>query len=129
MKDKIGQNRGAPHSICNLKDSVPKNDYHLIIRELLEKTLAYLEENTEKHITFTVATEKQFTIFDENGEEFTKKYSAYYNLLIAQNLRQARYQILSIVLLEEFRELNVNIYVLIKNEKHAEINIKVARFS
>ena len=35
-------------------------------------------------------------------------YLTYYNLLIAQDLWQAHYQILSIIFLNEFIELNVN---------------------
>ena len=50
----------------------------------------------------------------------------YYNLLIAQDLWQAYYQILSIIFLEEFIELNVNLKTMIKNVKHAELNISIA---
>ena len=60
-----GEYRGAAHSICNLKYSVPKKipivfhngsnyDYHFIIKELAEefkKQFTCLGENTEKHIT------------------------------------------------------------------------------
>ena len=56
-----GKYRGAAHSVCNLKYSVPKNihiifhngsnyDYHFIIKELAEefkKQFTCLEENTE----------------------------------------------------------------------------------
>ena len=76
--------RGAAHSICNLKYSVPKNipiafhnrstyDYHFIIKELAEdfkKQCASLGEDTEKHITFTVPIEKKVTRIDKNGEEY-----------------------------------------------------------
>ena len=37
-----------------------------------------------------------------------------YNLLIAQDLWQAYYQILSIILLKEFMELNGNTHTIIK---------------
>ena len=77
------------HSICNLKYSVPKTiptvfhngsnyDYHFIIKELAEefkKHFTCLGENTEKYITFTVATEKEITRIDKNVEEITKKIS------------------------------------------------------
>ena len=67
-----GEYRGAAHSICNLKYSVPKknsivfhngfnHDYHVIIKELAEefkKQFTSLEENTEKKITITVPIEK-----------------------------------------------------------------------
>ena len=78
---KQGDYRGATHSICNSKYSVPKripivfhngsnyND-HFIIKELAEefkKQLTCLGENTEKFITFTVAIEKEVTRNDKNG--------------------------------------------------------------
>ena len=58
-----GEYRGAAHSICNLKYSVPKKfpiafhngsnyDYHFIIKELAEefkKQFTYLGENNEKY--------------------------------------------------------------------------------
>ena len=61
-----GNYRGAAHSICDLKYSIPKDipivfhdgsnyDYHIIIRELAEKfgkQFTCLGENTEKYITF-----------------------------------------------------------------------------
>ena len=50
----------------------------------------------------------------------------YYNLLIAQDLWQASYQILSIIFLKEFIELNVNSDMMIKNVKHVELNISIA---
>ena len=70
-----GEYRGAAHSICNLKYSVPKKipivfhngsnyDYHFIIKELAEefkKQFTCSGENTEKYITFTVPIEKQVT--------------------------------------------------------------------
>ena len=73
-----GEYRGAPHSICNSKYSVPKKipialhigsnrDYHFIIKEL--------GKNTEKYITFTVPIEKEVTRSGKNGEEITKNIS------------------------------------------------------
>ena len=84
-----GEFRGAAHSICNLKYSVPKKipivfhngsnyDYHFIIKELAEefrKQFTCLGENTEKYITFTVPIEKEVTRIDKNGEEITKNIS------------------------------------------------------
>ena len=60
-----GEYRGAAHSICNLKYSVPQKilvvfhnesnyDYHFIIKELAEefkKQFTCVGENTEKYIT------------------------------------------------------------------------------
>ena len=53
-------------------------------------------------------------------------YLTYYNLLIAQELGPAHYQILSTIFLKEFIELNINTYMMIKNVKHAELNISIA---
>ena len=39
----------------------------------------------KKYITFTVPIEKEATRIDQNGEEITKIYLKYYNLLIAQD--------------------------------------------
>ena len=116
-----GEYRGAPHSICNLKCSVPiflkilitlhngsNYDYHFIIKKLREEFRKHcLGENTEKYITFTVPLEKELKRIDKNGEEITKKYIDI-NLLIAQGLRQAHYQFLTIIFLTQFIKLNVN---------------------
>ena len=53
-------------------------------------------------------------------------YLTYYNLLIAQDLWQAHYQILSIISLMEFIELLVNSDTMIKNVKNGELNISNA---
>ena len=55
-----------------------------------------------------------------------KIYLIYYNLLIAQDLWQAYYQILSIIFLNEFIKPNVNLYMTIKNVKHVELNISIS---
>ena len=81
--------RGAAHSICNLKHSVPKKipvvfhngsnyDYYFIMKELAEKfkqQFTCLGENTKKYITFAVPIEKEVTRTDKNGEEITKNIS------------------------------------------------------
>ena len=54
-----------------------------------------------------------------------KIYLTYYNLLIAQDLWQAHYQILSIIFLKEFIELNVNTDMMIKYVKLVELNISI----
>ena len=69
-----GEYRGAAHSICNLKYSVPKNipivfhngsnyDYDFVIKHLAEqfkKQFTFLGENIEKYIIFTVTTERGY---------------------------------------------------------------------
>ena len=71
--------RGAAHSICNLKYSVPKKnsivfhngsnyDYHFIINEQekeFEKQFTCLGESNEKCKTFTVLMEKEVTRTDK----------------------------------------------------------------
>ena len=54
-----------------------------------------------------------------------KIYLTYYNLLIAQDLWQAHYQILSIIFLKEFIELNVNTDMMINYVKLIEFNISI----
>ena len=96
--------RGAAHSNCNLKYSVPKKipivfhngsnyDYHFIIKELAEKfkkQFTCLGENTGKYITFTVPTEKEVTRIDKNGEVIKNIYVLQFidnaRLLIASSL-------------------------------------------
>ena len=56
-------------------------------------------------------------------KKLQKPYLADYNLLIVQDLWQAHYQILSIIFLKEFIELNVNVDLTIKNMRLAELNI------
>ena len=47
-------------------------------------------------------------------KKLQKVYVTYYNLLIVQDLWQVHYQILSIIFLKEFIELNVNLDTMIK---------------
>ena len=53
-------------------------------------------------------------------------YFTYYNLLKAQDLWQSHYQIFSIISLKEFIELNVNMYMTIKNGKLVELNTSIS---
>ena len=53
-----------------------------------------------------------------------KVYLTCYNLLIAQDLWQAHYQILSIIFLKELMKLNENTGTMIKNVKLAELHTK-----
>ena len=59
-------------------------------------------------------------------KKLQKIYLTYYSLLIVQDLWQACYQILSIIFLKEFINLNVNMDKMIKNVKLAQLNISVA---
>ena len=50
-------------------------------------------------------------------KKLQKAYATDYNLLIVQDLWEAHYQILLIILLKEFIKLNANMDMTIKNEK------------
>ena len=50
---------------------------------------------------------------------------SYHNLLIVQDLWQTHYQILSIIFLKKFIELNVNSNTMIKNLKLSELHMTV----
>ena len=58
-------------------------------------------------------------------KKLQKKYLIYYNLLKVQDLWQAHYQILSVIILKEFTGLNVNLDMIIKNVKHVELNVGI----
>ena len=59
-------------------------------------------------------------------KKLQKVLVTFYNLLIAQDLWQTHYQILSITFLKEFIELNGNIDMMIKNERLVELDISIA---
>ena len=59
-------------------------------------------------------------------KKLQKIYLTYYNLLIAQGLWQAHYQIVSIIFQKEFIKLNVNMDAMIKNVKLVELNVSIA---
>ena len=50
---------------------------------------------------------------------------SYHNLLIVQDLWETHYQILSIIFLKKFIELNVNSNTMIKNVKLSELHTTV----
>ena len=59
-------------------------------------------------------------------KKLPKVYVKNYNLLIAQSLWPAYYQILSKIFLKEFIELNVNSYAKIKNVKSVKLYLSIA---
>ena len=136
-----GEYRGAMHSICNLKYSVSKTiriafhngsnyDYHFIIKKSVEELkiqFTCLGKKTVKYITFTVRMRKEVTRIDKNGEEVTKNISYILQLIGSARLMAAHnHQILSIIFLMEFIELNVITDTMIKNAKLEELNINTA---
>ena len=130
---------GTAYIKCNLKCSVPKRspivfhnesncDYHSIKNKLAKeckKQFTCLGENTEKNITFAVPIEKKLEELIKMVKNLRKIYLTYYNL-IAQDLWQVHYQILSIIFLDEFVELNVNMNMIIKSASKTELNTKIA---
>ena len=94
----------------------PNYDYHFIIKELAEIFMGKfkcLGKNIEIYITFSVSIEKGVTRIDKNREEIKKLFRTDYILLIAQDLWQAHYQILSINLLKKFIKLNVETLICV----------------
>ena len=71
--------RGAVHSICNLRFSVPMKflqfsnfDYHFIIKELANEFQGQFEclwENTEKQKILSLPIEKEIRKVDKDGNE------------------------------------------------------------
>ena len=131
-----GSVMGGFSKIRKLKYSVSKEivlffnngcnyDDHFIIKELAERLkgkFTCLGENSEKYITFSDPVEKEVTRIDKNRTKSENPYLTDYNLLIAQDLWQAHYQILLIIWLKEFIKLNVKMNMIIKNVKRAELN-------
>ena len=130
--------RGAAHSICNLKYSIPKEitvifrngsnyGHHSIIKELREEfegQFTCLRENAERYVTFPVLITKEVKRIDKNREEITKTVSCKLNSLSVQDLWQAHYQILSTISLKKFIKLKVNMDMLIKYVKHVKLKYK-----
>ena len=86
-----------------------------------------LGENTKEHIRFAVQIEKEVKIIDKNGEEITKNISYVFQFIVReQDLWKAHYQILSIIFLVEFVELNVNTNMILKNVTLVELNVSIA---
>ena len=103
-------------------------DYHFIIRELAEefkKQFTCLGENNEKYISSTVPIKKKLQEFIKMEKKLQKMCFTYYNLIIAQDLLQAHCQVLSMVFLKEFIELNKNTVMMIKNVKLVELNVSI----
>ena len=105
-------------------------DYHFIIKELAEefkKQFPCLKESTVKILTFTVPIEKKSQKFIKNEKKIQTINLTYYNFLKVKDLLQAHYQILSLIFLKEFIELNVNTDVIKKkNVKLVELNTSIA---
>ena len=102
-----GKFREAAHSICNLHFKVPqeipvkfhndsKYDYHFIIKELAEVfkgEFEWLEENTEKYMSFSVSIKKKNIIM-------VKQSHTKLSLLILAESCKTNYQALLITFLK-----------------------------
>ena len=62
-------------------------------------------------------------------KKLNKIYLKYYNLLIAQDLWQAHYQILPIFFLKEFKVLTENTDMMIRSVKLMKLNISIVTVS
>ena len=131
-----GNYRSAAHTRITSKCSVPKiipiafcngsnYDDHFIIKELAEqfKSNSLIQEKTLEN---TVPIKKDVTRINKNGEEDAKHDPTYYNLLIVKDLQQARYQILSIILLKELIKLELNTGTITKNLKLSDLSVSIA---
>ena len=59
------------------------------------------------YITFTLPIEKEVTRINKNGEQVTKNISYVLPFIDSARLLQIHYQILSIIFLKEFIEINL----------------------
>ena len=82
------------------------------------REILFVYENMVKNIQFFFPmTKRPFKGLIEIEKKFQKPYLTNYNLLIVQDLRQAYYQILLIILLKEFIKLNGKMNaIVIKSE-------------
>ena len=111
-------------------------DYNFIIKDLakeFEQKFNGLGENIEKYITFSITIEKEVIRIDKSGEGITKAIFFKLQFIDSARFLQGHYQIIFIILLEKFRELNVNIGLIIKNMikikyKHYEFLLDYTKF-
>ena len=89
--------------------------------EEFEGQFTCLGKNIKKYITISVLIEKEVSRIDIKGKKSQKQYLTDYNVLIAQNCRLDRYQILLIILMKKFIKLNVNMDMIIKKAKRKYI--------
>ena len=79
-------------------------DYHFIVKELakeLEKKLNFPGKTTEKYKIFSVPITKEVRRIGRTKNKLQKPYLTNYNLSIAQDLWQADYQALLMILLKK----------------------------
>ena len=72
-------------------------------------------KNTGKYNNLSVPVTKETKRVDSNGKKITKLHLKNYNLLRTQDLWQTHYQILLIILLKEFKELDADIDMIMQH--------------
>ena len=92
----------------------------------LKNNLLVQERSLKNTLALPFQQNKKLKELIKMEKKLQKIYLTYYSLLIVQDLWQACYQILSIIFLKEFINLNVNMDKMIKNVKLAQLNISVA---
>ena len=91
----------------------------------MKENLIAWEKILENRKPFQFQSQKKLKEPVKLEKKLQKLYLTNYNLLIAQDLCQAHYQILLIILLGELVKLNVNMGIIIKNVKRVELNRKI----
>ena len=91
----------------------------------MKENLIAWEKILENRKPFQFQSQKKLKELVKLEKKLQKLYLTNYNLLIAQDLCQAHYQILLIILVNELVKLNVNMDIMIKNVKRVELNKKI----
>ena len=107
-----GKYGGSAHSICNSKYSISKKVY--VVFTMDWTVIIFYPKTASKRVWRRIwlsrrkcwKIQKTLKVLIKNEEMLQKQYLTKYNLLIAQGLWQAHYQILLIILLKEFIKLN-----------------------
>ena len=74
----------------------------------------FIKKHWKIYNLYSYKRKRRITRIDKNGKKSQKIYLTHYSLLIAQNLSQADYEILSVNFVEEFIKLNINTGTMIK---------------
>ena len=95
-------------------------------RKEFEAEFNFLEENTEKHKTYSVT--KEVKGIDEKRDAIIRTISHKLQFIDGAKFVSAHDQILLIILLKKLMKLNLNMEMTIKNVKLLEFNTKVKSF-
>ena len=89
------------------------------LAEEFERKLTCLEKKLKNPWSFQF---KKLQELIKNKNKLQKQYLTDYNLLIVQDLQQGHYQILFVILLNEFIKLNTKMNMVIENAQCVELN-------